>query len=476
LVQDKIYGLDLRSLTRFRQIAALFYIFFFFVLRLLYFEYYSVETGPFSNTALEVLQNPPLLMEMISGDKGLVTFLTLGLIPALLLFFGIFPSLSAISCCVLYIISARRFVPYYYGTDEIMIVMLLILGIVYILDPVEQAEDNYISIRKHPLILLLLVQVAIIYWFNGLNKTHMYWWSGEAVRMTVFNVLFNKPLGIEVFKFKYLNIFLTYFTLVFELLFPLLIFFPFKRPQSRLALGILIVVFHWGIDLVADVSMYKYMALGFLVLLTPGYIWDKHPFLSKLWLSRNYRLSKRGVDVRILKVLAYSLCTLFFFKAVIASVDRQNERYRFIENENIRTTVEALTSRTYSPFRQYWFMFAPSPPVNTGYIAFEYVDPEGWKENINIYGDNMPDKEFRYFHPFHLCGIMQFGRVSKGAFPEESQFILSWLFEHEVKKNIAHKLERRWGNYYLVLYSQDYLDYLDKRYYDFNRMVLGSYE
>jgi hypothetical protein len=41
-----------------------------------------------------------------------------------------------------------------------------------------------------------------------------------------------------------------------------------------------------------------------------------------------------------------------------------------------------LPQYSYSPFRQFWFMFAPSPPFETGYIGFDYIG-NGNKENIN---------------------------------------------------------------------------------------------
>ena len=167
---------------------------------------------------------------------------------------------------------------------------------------------------------------------------------------------------------------------------------------------------------------------------------------------------------------------LFVFKSIVASVDRHNERYHFIKNQKAVKIIDGITSSTYSPLRQYWFMFAPSPPRNIGYIAFEYVKDGSVIENINIYGDDILNKQFVYYHPFHMSILVHYSSVDKGAFPEESQFVLTRLFDYEIKKDIKANPERLIEDYELVIYKQSYENFVEEGKYDFERIVLASYE
>lgn len=473
---SKILGVDYRSLTLFRQIIALLYIFLFFVIRVLFFEYYSIDKGPFSNDAMQSVSNPPFLLFLLPNDVAFISFLVIGLIVGVLLFLGIFSSITAFLACGFYILSARRFIPYYYGTDEIVVVFLFLLGLVYYLNPKQHSENNYLNLQHNPFLILLFIQIAIIYFFNGINKTGMEWWNGEAVKMALFNVQFNKPLGIQFLHFDFLNKGLTYFTLLFEITLPLLIFYPAKSYCLRIMAGVLILAFHWGIDLFASVTLYKFTAIAFFILLMPANFWQKFSFLKYFLIDFNIRLKLPYISFFSNKVLGITLAVFLIFKACNASLERQNERYQFIKNETFKSINSVFTSRTYSPFRQYWFMFAPSPPVNSGYIAFEYVDGKNAPNNINIYGNNMPSKSFAYYHPFHVCSIIQFNRLDKGLFPAESQFILLQLFKFEVDKDEKLHSQRLYDQYELVLYKQSYEDFLHLNKYIFQRVVLANYE
>ena len=180
-------GIDYRSLTLFRQIIALLYIFLFFVIRVVYFPYFSVENGPFSNNVMKVIENPPILVNLISSDIGFIVFLAIGLIVGVILFLGIYTSISSFVAMVFYILSAKRFIPYSYGTDEIVIVCLFIIGFIYALSPKKQKINNVVSFTANPFLIVLFLQIALIYFCNGINKTSINWWSGEAVSMTLFN-------------------------------------------------------------------------------------------------------------------------------------------------------------------------------------------------------------------------------------------------------------------------------------------------
>ena len=469
----RIYGIDFRSLALFRQAIALLYIFLACVVRFMYFEYYSVEHGPFRNEVMTKILNRPILCDIIHTDIGISIAFALALVLGILLFFEVFPSLVSFAALILFSLISRRFFPYFYGTDEVLVCILFCLGFIYMLKHHANKSNPILSLKEYPFILLLLVQITIIYWFNGLNKTHETWWQGEAVSMAAFNMLFNKPLALQALKFHGINVFLTYLTLFFELLFPFLIFYPSKNGKIRFIAGILIVVFHWGIDLLADVTLYKYAGIAFFFLFIPSYMWDRFPKMERILIRSGKRMQ---VEVpTYFKKLAYILILVLSFKAVNASLQKQNLRYGFIKNKEVIEFMESCLSYSYSPFRQYWFMFAPSPPVNTGYIGFDYVESNSI-DNINIYGNNMPQKNFMYVHPFHMCCIIQYNSIEKGGMPQENEFVLTHLFDYFVNKNIRQHPERKMENYQLVLYKQSYEDFKRSKKYNLERIIIGSYK
>lgn len=458
----------------FRQIMALVYIFLVFVVRVLYFDYHSVETGPFSNEVMRTIENAPILVNIIQSDVALKIYLVTAIAPGVLLFLGIFPSLSSFMAMIFYIILARRYFPYYYGTDELMVSILFVMGFFYLLK--NKDEGHYISVKNNPFILLLLLQITIVYCFNGLNKTHVNWWNGEAVSMALFNVQFNKPLGIYFLKFEWLNKFLTYFTLIFEISFPLWIFSVYKQKVFRVFAGVFILLFHWGINMFADVTLYKFTGLAFFFLLMPSEFWNKFKWLNNLLVPDIKVNFKDFLNLKYAKILTFSLSLLLLFKAVNASVHRQNLRYKFIKNESLRRVNELLISTTYSPLRQYWFMFAPSPPEETGYFSFEYTDTLGTRFNANIYNDEMPNKKFPYYHPVHVCSIIQYANAVKGVLPKETEFVLISLFMFDIKNNILQHPERSIDNFELVMYKQSYDDFKKSKLYKFERIILAKFE
>lgn len=460
----------------FRQIIALLYIYTGVILRFQFFDFYSIEKGPFTNQVMSVIQNRPVLTYVLHTDIELKIFLCFAFLVGVLLFLGILPSITSFVAMFTYSLLSRRFFPYFYGVDEIIVSVLFVLGFVFLIRPKKEEENKEISILKNPFVLLLLFQTTIIYWFNGVNKTHISWWRGEAVSMATFNAFFNKPFALNFVNQDTLNAFLTYFTLAFELIFPILIFSKFKSNKLRMIAGFGIIIFHWGIHFFADVTLYKYTGIAFAVLLMPTVFWEKFKFLNKLVIKPLFVLPYAlPISLKAIKIFAFSLSFFLLFKAVNASLFKQNMRYHFIENKTILKTMESIISYSYSPFRQYWFMFAPSPPFETGYIGFDYIGNEK-KENINIYGNKMPMKNFEYYHPFHLSIIVQFNSIVKGHVPDENQFVLFSFFEYYIKNDIVIHPERKAEDYELAIYKQTYQDFRKKGKYDFERVVIASYK
>lgn len=467
----KISEIDCRSLTLFRQIIALIFLFKTCILKLVYFDYYSVESGPFANDVISDILNKPILASFINSDFQLIILLCISGLFAITLFLGIFPSLSALASLVFTIVINRRFFPFFDGSDQVLVTILFILFILYI------DYKNYngkIEFDSNPFVLVLLVQVSVIYFFNGVNKTHHSWWLGQAVDITLSNVLINKTSALFISKYSGLTKILTYSTLFFEILFPLLIFIPFKNSLFRIIASFFLIIFHWGISIFVDVSFYKYYGLAFAVLLLPASFWN--------YISMNIKTTTRVLKVVnfnkvFLKILSIFLCLFIVFKSFSSSIYRQNEVYKVFEHTSFINFIKNNQSRALSPFQQSWIMFAPSPPLAFGFIAFEYNNSvDSTFENINIYGNDILSKKYYHLNPVNSCLFLQFLKVEKGFISEESQFVLFNLFHYEVEKDIQRNPSRKIEDYQLVIYKQTYEEYKIEREYKFDRTILASFD
>lgn len=469
---DKILRLDYRSLTLFRKIIALIFLYKVCFLKLIFFDYFSIENGPFNNDVLSIIQNKPLLVSFITSDFQLIALLCVSILVGINLFLGIFPSLSAFAALIFTIVINRRFFPYFDGSDQVLVSILFSLFVLYIAYP--KVENQIISFKTNPFILTLLVQLSAIYFFNGINKTHSTWWQGQAVEITLINVLINKPFAVFLTKFPILTTSLTYATLLFEILFPILIFTPYKNSLFRIVASILLIVFHWGISIFVDVSFYKYYGLAFAVLLLPQSFWEYFSFKG---FARIKILFNINFNIKYMKVFALFISIFIVFKSLSSSIFRQNEVYKVFENKAFINFIKSNQFKSLSPLQQSWIMFAPSPPLTFGYIGFEYFNKvDSSYDNINIYGNDILSKNYYNLHPVHSCLSLQFMKVEKGHVSNESQFVLFNLFEYEVNRDIKKHPQRKIEEYQLVMYRQTYEDFKKNNIYNFERSVIASYE
>jgi hypothetical protein len=130
---EKILGIDFRSLMLFRQIIALLYIYTGVILRFQFFDFYSIEKGPFTNQVMSVIQNRPVLTYVLHTDLELKIFLCFAFLVGVLLFLGILPSITSFVAMFTYSLLSRRFFPYFYGVDEIIVSVLFVLGFVFLI-------------------------------------------------------------------------------------------------------------------------------------------------------------------------------------------------------------------------------------------------------------------------------------------------------------------------------------------------------
>jgi len=140
--------------------------------------------------------------------------------------------------------------------------------------------------------LALLLQLAVIYWFNFAHKTGATWREGTAVHYVLYQERIVTSLGVwtrQHLPFAATKG-LTYATLGIEASAPALILSPIFRRQMRLLAIVLLTALHTGIALVVNLGIFSAAMIAFYPLLLDGAHWD--------WLAR--RLRQRGQRLRAL--------------------------------------------------------------------------------------------------------------------------------------------------------------------------------
>lgn len=149
------------------------------------------------------------------------------------------------------------------GSDFVLL-MLCVWAIALPVYPVGKGEKIQIIqyAASNVSVILIQIQVVLIYWVSGWDKLlSSLWRSGDAfVYVRHLEFMFNPGL-VSIADGPELNIFLSWFTIVFELTFGVLVWFKRTRP-AMLVLGVL---FHLGIALMLNLP-------DFMLIMTLSYL------------------------------------------------------------------------------------------------------------------------------------------------------------------------------------------------------------
>lgn len=122
----------------------------------------------------------------------------------------------------------------------------------------------------------LLFQVAFVYWFSVICKTHACWWGdGSALIQTLQLDLFARPFGVWLRGHAELCRMMTYGWLIVEIVGPVLAFLPFWRAGFRILAVLLFVTFHAGIELCMDIGAFPFVMMVAWSAFLPGAVWEK---------------------------------------------------------------------------------------------------------------------------------------------------------------------------------------------------------
>jgi hypothetical protein len=121
----------------------------------------------------------------------------------------------------------------------------------------------------------LLVQIACVYFFAGVFKLDPVWLGGDAVGNALRMDHYVSSVGLLLRPFTGVQRLITHFTLVFELVAPLLLFVPVATWPVRAALVPLFIAFHAGLALVFELGNFQYVSMAGMLPFVPPPVWDR---------------------------------------------------------------------------------------------------------------------------------------------------------------------------------------------------------
>ena len=131
--------------------------------------------------------------------------------------------------------------------------------------------DAHVSVAN----LGVLAQLALVYWFTGLQKLFdPLWLDGSAIGYALLLDDFAKPFGVMLLGAEpWLHV-LTWLTLLFELVLPLLIFSPKRTAMLRLVLVPAFCAMHVAIHFAFYVGMFTPVTLAAWTVVLPSTFWN----------------------------------------------------------------------------------------------------------------------------------------------------------------------------------------------------------
>lgn len=288
---QELFGIDLRSLALFRILAALIII-GDLIQRMFDLETFYSDLGllPRSIEITQYMNINHISLHLISGNVFVqgVLFL-IALVFATLLLVGYKTRLATFITWFLLLSVHNRALILTIGGDELLR-MSLFWGMFLPLGACFSIDSNLPSSKETPKSVLsvasvaLLAQVLILYWFSIVFKSRSpEWLSGDAIYFAVSQEHYGTEIGKYLFQFPHLMKLLTHSSFWFEIIGPLLLFFPIFTGPIRTLISFMFIAFQVGMGSCIVLTIFTWSASLVMLPFIPSWFWEKFlPIITKV--------------------------------------------------------------------------------------------------------------------------------------------------------------------------------------------------
>ena len=287
---EDLFGVDLRSLALFRICIALLII-VDLLQRISDFSAFYTTSGILPIQLIEKVYHHGdkyISVHMLNDSfKFQLTLFIIALFSSVALLIGVFTRFFTIILWFLTLSLHVRSPWYQIGGDE-LIRMMLFWSIFLPLNARFSIDTKFFNSFSGTRILsisslAILLQVVLIYWVSFIAKIKSAdWINGDAIYYVLSNENQATSFGQYLFQHHNLLKFLTYATLVFEVLGPLLLFSPFFTSTIRTLMIITFVFFHICIGSCLELTIFPWVSSISMIPFLPSKIWNIFPRRSGL--------------------------------------------------------------------------------------------------------------------------------------------------------------------------------------------------
>jgi hypothetical protein len=274
----RLFAIDLRSLAVFR-IGIALVLLFDTIDRIRDLGAFYTDAGVLPASLLaEHVRGPLWSLHARLPDAAVPALFAAAILAALALLVGWKTRLAAVLCWLLLAsIHQRNPLLAYSGGDNLLRTLLfwamfLPLGARFSLDARRSREpvcDRVISFAA----AALLLQVALVYTCNGLEKLQGPWLEGTALAYSLDLSFFRGPLAATLRSHESAVVLGTFLTPAFELLAPWLAFVPFRTDALRLATIVFFVGFHLLLAALFSISIFPAVCIVAWAPFLPTGLW-----------------------------------------------------------------------------------------------------------------------------------------------------------------------------------------------------------
>ena len=239
------------------------------------------------------------LLNTFTSSWEVHLFFLVGIIFSFMLMIGYKTKFSQIMCAIIIISIHNRAIMLENAADFFMNCMLvwtafLPLGISFSIDSmsktlkrfkensIDELNNREYGVNKSQTVysfayFCMIYQVAIIYFFTGLDKTGYDWMNGSAIYKMFQLDTFLTPIGyfLRDYITSPISKIFTYSTLGIEYLAPVILFLPFYSYILRFLFVIIYSIFHISIRLVIKVGLFSYVLMCCFILLIDKYFIER---------------------------------------------------------------------------------------------------------------------------------------------------------------------------------------------------------
>jgi hypothetical protein len=378
--------LDSRSLALFRVVLGIIILLDLFLNKIPYIDYFYYNSGVYTKDILEKaiqidnfrkIQKLSLLFYITSTPhiNGFFYLTVVLFIPYILGYkariFGLLGWICLLS------IHLRN--PYVVSGPDQLIITFLTWSLLL---PIENSIFNKTNNKCVRSIssLGIIVQIAVIYFFNASLKNGISWKEGNAIRYALLEDSWIKPTAKILIRNPEVCTILNYATIYMEYGIALFLILSLYKSHLRYYSIALLIFLHTGIFILFDLGLFPLVSLCITLVLLPSSFWDRILKNFKNLELHWYYPTNSFIKNQLTNIFGYIFFILVFWKSLLSYNHFNNSLYypdfmRYLH----RTTL----------FFQYWSMYAPNPTLNPS-----WYNMVGTKNN-NLATDLITKKSYK---------------------------------------------------------------------------------